>query len=70
MSGVADDRCARCGGAVHCGANDAAPCACTTIALDAATLVALRERYAGCLCLACLREIQRAASVRADPPSA
>lgn len=70
MSGLVDDRCPRCGGAFHCGANDAAPCACATIALDAATLVALRVRYAGCLCLTCLREIQRAAPERADPPSA
>jgi Cysteine-rich CWC len=65
-----ESRCARCGGDFHCGANDAAPCACTSIALDAATLASLRERFAGCLCLACLREIQRDASTRADPPSA
>jgi hypothetical protein len=34
--------------------NDAAPCACTTIKLDAATLAALRQHYQGCLCLGCL----------------
>jgi hypothetical protein len=65
----ADDRCPRCGGTFHCGANDPVPCACTTIALDAATLAALRQRFAGCLCLACLRELQREALPRAAPPS-
>ena len=57
MSGGTDDRCPRCGGAFHCGANDAGPCACTALQLDEATLADLRTRYAGCLCLACLREI-------------
>jgi Cysteine-rich CWC len=70
MSGAADERCARCGGAFHCGANDAVPCACTTIALDATVLAALRERYAGCLCLACLGEVQRDSAARAEAPSA
>jgi Cysteine-rich CWC len=63
-------RCPRCGGDFHCGAADlTAPCACKAVALDAQTLAALRERYASCLCVACLREIQRGAS-RADAPSA
>ena len=56
------DACPRCGGAFHCGVNDAVPCACTTIHLDAAQLAALRERYAGCLCLRCL-----AAAARGEP---
>jgi hypothetical protein len=69
MSGAADDRCPRCGRAFHCGMNDAAPCACTTLALDASTLAALRERYAGCLCLACLGELasDTARASGADP---
>ena len=50
-----DDRCPRCGGGFHCGVNDAAPCACTTVTLDAAMQAALRSRYQGCLCLRCLR---------------
>ena len=54
------DTCPRCGGAFHCGANDAAPCACTTIRLDAATLAGLRERYTACLCLRCLAELATA----------
>lgn len=49
-----ESRCARCGGSFHCGANDPEPCACTRIALDAATLAQLRQTYQGCLCLRCL----------------
>ena len=49
--------CPRCGGSFHCGANDAAPCACGTVQLDDAALADLRIRYTGCLCLACLREV-------------
>lgn len=49
-----DDTCPRCGQAFHCGANDPTPCACCTLKLDAALLAELRQRYDGCLCLACL----------------
>ena len=45
MSAEASDRCPRCGGGFHCGANDAAPCACTALQLDAAALAELRARY-------------------------
>jgi Cysteine-rich CWC len=63
-------RCMRCGGDFHCGADDPeTPCACKAIALDAQTLAALRERYTGCLCLLCLREIQRNEPSRAEAPS-
>jgi Cysteine-rich CWC len=63
-------RCPRCGGDFHCGAADpSTPCACKAVALNARTLAALRERYAGCLCMTCLREIQRGAS-RAETPNA
>jgi len=57
MSRSDNTRCPRCGGAFHCGANDADPCACCGLRLDEATLADLRTRYTGCLCLACLREI-------------
>jgi hypothetical protein len=50
----AAERCPRCGATFHCGAGDAAPCPCTGVALDPATLTMLRRRYAGCLCLRCL----------------
>ena len=48
------DRCPRCGDGFHCGVADAAPCACTTIRLDAAALAEMRARYATCLCMNCL----------------
>ena len=57
MSLDARDRCPRCGGAFHCGADDAEPCACTALKLDVATLADLRQRYAGCLCLNCLQAL-------------
>lgn len=62
---VADDRCARCGGAFHCGAQDPQPCACSRLRLAPATLARLRTQYAGCLCIACL-----AAEAAADPAEA
>ena len=54
---TAKDRCPRCGGSFHCGAGGAGACACTGLALNAATLAELRQRYATCLCLRCLREL-------------
>lgn len=64
-------RCPRCGGGFHCGVADVStPCACKTVTLDAATLAALRERYTGCLCLSCLRQIQRGEPSRAGEPNA
>ena len=56
--GAAEGRCPRCGRAFHCGMNDPVPCACTSISLAAALLAQLRERYDGCLCLACLAQLQ------------
>ena len=60
-----DTTCPRCGGAFHCGASDAAPCACTALTLSAALQADLRQRYSGCLCLRCLAELAQADSVRA-----
>ena len=57
MSADSSDVCPRCGGGFHCGANDAAPCACTALKLDAAMLAELRAQFKGCLCLNCLRAI-------------
>ena len=48
--------CARCGGPFHCGVNDVAPCACTTLHLSVEVLARLRQRYHGCLCLDCLKD--------------
>jgi hypothetical protein len=61
------DRCPRCAAAFHCGMNDAAPCACSGITLDASTLARLRRDYSGCLCLDCLRAL--AAGGMAEPTS-
>ena len=57
----ADARCPRCGGAFHCGAQDAAPCACSTLTLAPELQAALRQRYEGCLCLACLQALAQGA---------
>jgi hypothetical protein len=54
------ERCPRCGGGFHCGIDDAGPCACTGITLDAALQQQLRERYSGCLCLRCLQALAKA----------
>ena len=43
MSLQASERCPRCGGGFHCGISDTAPCACSTLNLDAATLAVLQE---------------------------
>jgi len=58
------DTCPRCGGGFHCGAHDAAPCACTALTLDAATLAALHERWQGCLCLRCLAALAAGAPLQ------
>ena len=61
--------CPRCGGGFICGfscgftcgftrgRDGAAPCPCTGVTLDAATLAGLRRQYSGCLCLDCLRTL-------------
>ena len=61
---ASNDACPRCAAAFHCGVADAAPCACTTVRLDAATLRGLREQYERCLCLRCLVELQAEASTK------
>lgn len=66
----ANARCAHCGADFHCGVNDAEPCACTRIALAATTLAALRERYAGCLCLACLSTLSAREALDPAAPAA
>ena len=63
----AADRCPRCGQGFHCGANDAGPCPCSTLALDASLLARLRERYTGCLCLHCLQALSVGDSL--EPPA-
>lgn len=59
--------CPRCGGPFHCGVHDAAPCACTTIQLDAARLAQWRTRWSTCLCLACLAALAGGAALDLGP---
>ena len=49
--------CPRCGGAFHCGVDDATPCACTAPVLAPEQLRQLQAQYDGCLCLHCLRQL-------------
>lgn len=58
------DRCPRCGGAFHCGADDPTPCPCTAFTLTATRLAELRRTYTGCLCLRCLAELAKPDSVQ------
>ena len=46
---------------MHCGVHDASPCPCSGLSLSAALRASLRQRYSGCLCLACLRQLAEAA---------
>lgn len=59
---LAEPRCERCGQVWLCGMNGPAPCACTTLQLNAGQLADLRQRYRACLCLACLQAIAGGAS--------
>ncbi|MEK8049779.1 cysteine-rich CWC family protein [Ideonella sp. DXS22W] len=58
----ATDRCPRCGGGFQCGMQGPAPCPCTTVQLTPALQAALRARYTGCLCLACLQALAAGAA--------
>lgn len=51
---AANERCAVCGAAFHCGVAGDAPCWCTRLEVDPARLAALAPPEAGCLCPACL----------------
>jgi len=61
-AGVSLSRCPRCGGEFHCGIDDPEPCACTSVRVSGETLRALRARYDGCLCVACLRALSAQAA--------
>ena len=53
-----DGTCARCQQSFHCGVADAAPCPCIDLVLTPELTAALRVQFDGCLCLACLAELQ------------
>jgi Cysteine-rich CWC len=64
------DTCPRCAASFHCGVNDAGPCACTTLTLTPELQAQLQQRFSGCLCLACLRELAQNPQALDAPPSA
>lgn len=49
--------CPRCGRVFVCRANAVDTCDCMGIRLSAQALEAIRDRYADCLCAACLHEL-------------
>ena len=51
------DTCPRCGDGFACGISGTAPCPCTTVKVDVATLAQLRGAYSGCLCMTCLGQV-------------
>jgi hypothetical protein len=61
------DCCPRCAGRFTCGVAGPVPCDCFTLKIDPDLLSDLRERYAGCLCLACLRELTNAQNSAQTP---
>lgn len=59
-SSTDNSRCPRCGGGFHCGAAEAR-CDCAELQLSTALRAELAQRYHGCLCLRCLRELAQGA---------
>jgi len=49
--------CPRCAQPFHCGASEAR-CDCFELKLDEVMRQQLASKFQGCLCLACLRELQ------------
>ena len=56
-----DDKCPRCGEAFFCGAAEPR-CDCFDLKLSAALRQSLAAQYSSCLCIACLKTLQTAAS--------
>lgn len=55
-SSAPEARCPRCGGGFDCGAARG-HCDCFELKLSEALRAELAQRYSGCLCLRCLREL-------------
>lgn len=55
---AAESRCPRCGGGFDCGAARGV-CDCFELRLSDALRAELAQRYRGCLCLDCLRQLQQ-----------
>lgn len=62
-----NERCPRCDGAVGCGIATGA-CWCTEVTLPVERQRELAAQYEGCLCPACLRELEQAPSDRTREP--
>jgi hypothetical protein len=58
LDASAQDACPRCGKAFHCGVADPAPCPCAGVTLNPELRAELRLQFNGCLCVACLNELQ------------
>lgn len=52
-------RCERCGAAVECKANNYTKCQCSTVHLNLNEVQYISENFDGCLCAACLVDLQR-----------
>ncbi|HEX2532528.1 MAG TPA: cysteine-rich CWC family protein [Chitinophagaceae bacterium] len=51
--------CPRCGRTFECKSGNIGQCGCTAFSLSAEERVFLAERYADCLCPACLHELKQ-----------
>lgn len=51
-------RCERCGAAFECKANSFTKCQCSTVQLNLNETQYVSEAYEGCLCAACLLQLQ------------
>jgi hypothetical protein len=54
--------CPRCQQPFECKAGSISNCQCSDIQLDAGLMQLIREQYADCLCIACLRDLLNIAS--------
>ena len=60
--------CPRCGGPFRCGVSDE-HCACFDLQISPALREHVASRYDGCLCIGCLRELNRAEAQTQNPPT-
>jgi hypothetical protein len=50
--------CERCGGSIECKANAYIRCQCSAVQLNLNEVQYIAENYEGCMCAACLLELQ------------
>ena len=51
-------KCERCGKSIECKANAYTKCQCSNVQLNLNELQYISENYEGCMCAACLLELQ------------